>query len=164
MGSQLHLPLPPPYFAPPPPARQGAEKKALPPGSPALECRLVAKLRISPKYPETRGSARDPWGRRSCLSMRDSSYLFSGVIPCSLQPETPPADSPAGGYNKLFREKHGSWSSFCKAWRCLDSLPIVKPNMGFEVITPRSRNEIERCPLGLPGWLCQLSGCLQLKS
>ncbi|XP_058996360.1 uncharacterized protein LOC131811671 isoform X4 [Mustela lutreola] len=58
MGSQLHLPLPPPYFAPPPPARQGAEKKALPPGSPALECRLVAKLRISPKYPETRGSAR----------------------------------------------------------------------------------------------------------
>ncbi|XP_058996358.1 uncharacterized protein LOC131811671 isoform X2 [Mustela lutreola] len=120
MGSQLHLPLPPPYFAPPPPARQGAEKKALPPGSPALECRLVAKLRISPKYPETRGSARDPWGRRSCLSMRDSSYLFSGVIPCSLQPETPPADSPAGGYNKLFREKHGSWSSFCKAWRCLD--------------------------------------------
>ncbi|XP_012906879.1 uncharacterized protein LOC101682339 isoform X3 [Mustela putorius furo] len=55
---QLHLPLPPPYFASPPPARQGAEKKALPPGSPALECRLVAKLRISPKYPETRGSAR----------------------------------------------------------------------------------------------------------
>lgn len=55
-ASLLHLPLPPPYPAPHP-ARQEPEKKALPPGSPALECRLVAKLGISPKYPETRGSA-----------------------------------------------------------------------------------------------------------
>ncbi|XP_032167483.1 uncharacterized protein LOC116572479 isoform X8 [Mustela erminea] len=46
------------HTSPPAPARQGAEKKALPPGSPALECRLVAKIRISPRYPETRGSAR----------------------------------------------------------------------------------------------------------